>query len=348
METMKVAVFTGLHKIELQDLPKPMPMPGRLLVKVEASAICTWEQRAYTGVNKIPYPFVGGHEVAGRIEALGEGVNKEEWHIGDTVVIGAPLACRNCTTCKSGHPESCAHFDYHAPLDWLPGYRGMGGLSEYMAVRPESLFHYDGVPAVEAALTEPVTCVVHSIEKADVALGDTVVVIGAGIMGQLHMLLAGLRGARVILSDPDERRLALAKDLGADFTVNPQKEDLAARVREIMGGSMADIVFDVTASPALVQEAMRCVRPRGKVLFYSSIHPTEPVLFDPNWVHSKSIQLLGTVNSNDRDFIRATRLLSNGTLSTKPFVSAVYPKERIKDAFEAAVAGDKYRVVVTS
>jgi len=344
-EKMRTAVFTGIKQIGLEDCERPVPTGNKVLVKIDATAICTWEQRVYTGVNKVEFPFIGGHEIAAHIVELGDGVNKNEWHVGDTVVVGATLQCRNCYYCKTGDSQSCNHFNHSAHLEGLP-YKGMGGLSEYMLVSPDCLFHYHNVSPTEAAIIEPVSCVIHSVEVADIQMGDTVLVVGCGIMGLLHTMLAVKQGASVIVSDVNEERMNLARTLGAKYAVNPSKEDLAQRVTEITGGLKAQVIFDTTPLPSVVADTFKCVCNSGKIVLYSSIHPAEPVPFDPNWVHGKSIQILGTANSNDRDFVRAAQMVSEGVLDLKPFVSEVYQADDIKAAFESAIKGDKFRVVV--
>lgn len=344
-EKMKTAVFTDIGQIELEECNRPEAKGNKALVKIDACAICTWEQRVYTGVNKVEFPFIGGHEIAAHIVALGENVNKEEWAVGDKVVVGATLQCRNCFFCKSGNSQSCDHFNHSAHLEGMP-HKGMGGLSEYMLVSPDCMLKYDKVTPQEAAIIEPVSCVVHSVEAAQVQMGDMVLVIGCGIMGLLHVEIASRQGASVIVSDVNEERLKIAKSMGAKYTVNPKKENLAERVMEITKGIKAQVIFDTTPIASVVEDAFRCVSNTGKIVLYSSIHPAKKVPFDPGWMHSKSIQMIGTANSNDRDFVRAARMVSEGVIDTKPFISEVYEKEDIKAAFESAVQGDKFRVVV--
>lgn len=344
-EKMKTAVFKGIKEIELQECERPVPIGNKVLVKIDATAICTWEQRVYTGVNKVEFPFIGGHEIAAHIVEMGDTVNLDEWHIGDKVVVGATLQCRNCYYCKTGNSQCCEHFNHSAHLEGLP-HKGMGGLSEYMIVSPDCMFPYRNISPEEAAIIEPVSCVVHSVEIADIQLGDMVLVIGCGIMGLLHTILAARQGACVFASDINEERLEMAKTLGAKYTINPTKEELSQRVAELTNGRKAQVIFDTTPLPAVVGEAFKCVANGGKIVLYSSIHPAKPVPFDPNWVHGKSIQILGTANSNDRDFMRAAQMVSEGVIDLKPFVSEIYNADDVKEAFESAIKGDKFRVVV--
>ena len=173
-----------------------------------------------------------------------------------------------------------------------------------------------------------------------------VVVIGCGIMGQLHAQLAAKKGACVIVSDTNEERTALALKLGAKYAVNPIKENLHDKVKEYTNGVMAQVVFDTTPIAAVVKDAMSILANNGRLVLYSSFYPDVPVEFSPDWLHKSAVRIMGTANSNTQDFLTSTRLLSQGIIDAKPFVSEVYPVDQIKEAFESASKGDKFRVVV--
>lgn len=344
-DKLRTVVFKDVDHLEVEEFDVPEIGPDQILVRVEACAICTWEQRAYKGINKVEYPFIGGHELCGHIEAMGENVDARTWHIGDRVVCGAQFACDNCTQCKSGEENACQHFDHSKQLPGLP-YHGMGGLSSHYVVNPANCFKVGDTAVEEAALTEPLSCVLHCVEASDIQFGDVVLVIGCGIMGQLNVMLSALRGAMVIVSDTNEERTKLACELGAKIAINPAKENLVERISEITGGEMCNVVIDTTPIVSVVQDAIDCLASAGKVVFYSSFHPDEPVPFSPNLVHKRNLQFIGTANSSQRDFVRATRLISEGVVSLKPFVSEVYPVEQAQEAFDSACKGDKFRVVV--
>lgn len=344
--TMKTIVFKGVGQLEVEDFAVPECGPDQILVRVEACAICTWEQRAYKGINKVEYPFIGGHEFCGHIEVMGANIDSRTWRVGDRVVCGAQFACDNCTQCKSGEENACQYFDHSKQLPGLP-YHGMGGLSSHYLVDPANCFKVGGIPVEEAALAEPLSCVLHAIEAADIHFGDTVLVIGCGIMGQLNAILATKRGGMVIVSDTNEERGRMAVDLGAKIAINPGKEDLLERVAQITGGEMCDIVIDTTPIVSIIQDAIDCLASAGKIVFYSSFHPDVPIPFSPNLVHKRNLQFIGTANSNQRDFVRATRLISEGVVSMKPFVSEIYSVDQAQEAFDSACMGDKFRVVIT-
>lgn len=139
----------------------------------------------------------------------------------------------------------------------------------------------------------------------------------------------------------------MAVDLGAKIAINPAKVNLVETIAEITNGEMCNVVFDTTPIAALVQDAIDCLGSQGKVVLYSSFHPDVPIPFSPNLVHKRNLQFIGTANSSQRDFVRATRLISEGVVSLKPFVSEIYPVDQAQAAFDSACMGDKFRVVVT-
>ncbi|MBO0451981.1 zinc-dependent alcohol dehydrogenase [Candidatus Enterococcus murrayae] len=342
---MKTAVFYGIKDLRIEECDMPEVSENKILIKIEACALCTWEQRVYTGVKKVEYPFIGGHEIAAEIVALGSSIDKTKWQVGNKVVFGTNLACGDCDFCKSGEEQNCIDFNHSKHLEGLP-HKGMGGLSEYMLVEPKHLFHYFGVAPEEAALTEPLSCVVHSCETADIQYGDLVVVIGCGIMGLLHVALAVKSGARVIACDLNSERLELAKKIGAHYVVDSSKEALPAKVKEISRNLGANVVFDTTPIHSVVEEAIELVSNTGKVILYSSFYPDEPVSFSPDKLHKGSYSIAGTANSNSRDFVRASKMISERIIDMRPFISEIVSFDDVKAGFESAIEGDKYRVVV--
>ncbi|WP_368756412.1 zinc-binding dehydrogenase [Enterococcus avium] len=342
---MKTAVFYGIEDLRIEECPLPEVSENKILIKIEACALCTWEQRVYTGVKKVDYPFIGGHEIAAEIVALGNKIDPTKWQIGDKVVFGTNLACGDCDFCKSGEEQNCIDFNHSKHLEGLP-HKGMGGLSEYMLVEPKHLFHYFGVTPEEAALTEPLSCVVHSCETANIQYGDLVVVIGCGIMGLLHVALTVKSGARVLACDLNPERLELAKKIGAHYIIDSSKEDLLAKVKEISHNLGANVVFDTTPIHSVAEESVELVSNTGKVILYSSFYPDEPVSFSPDKLHKGGYSIAGTANSNSRDFVRASRMISERVIDMRPFISEIIPFEEVVAGFESAIKGDKYRVVI--
>lgn len=341
---LKTAVFYDVKKLVVEEVPLPDVPSDKVLMKIETCAICTWEQRVYTGVKKVSYPFIGGHEIAGELVQLGEAVDGT-WQVGDKVVFGTNLACGHCHYCRVGEEQNCLNFDHSKQQPGLP-YRGMGGLSEYLIVDPANIFCYQNVSSEEASLTEPLSCVLHSVETAEVNFGDYVLVVGAGIMGMLHLQLAQKRGAIVIVSDPNEARLKLAKQLGAAHVVNPVQENLTEKVLAYTENLGAQIIFNTTPSSSLIPDLLESLSNTGTMILYSSYYPDEPVGIKFDHIHKTGQQIKGTANSNKRDFLRAARLISQGIIDVKPFITKIYPLSQIESAFEEAVNTEAFRIIV--
>ena len=341
---MKTSVFYDIKNLVVEETPLPEVPNGKILMKIDTCAICTWEQRVYTGVKKVEYPFIGGHEISGEIVQLGEGV-EGDWQIGNQIVFGTNLACGHCYYCRTGEEQNCLNFDHSKQQPGLP-YKGMGGLSEYLVVAPENIFSYQNVAPAEASLTEPLSCVLHSVETAEVNFGDYVLIVGAGIMGMLHLQLAQKRGAIVIVSDPNEERLKLAKELGAAQIINPVKENLLEKVLSYTENLGAQIIFNTTPNSALIPGLLENLSNTGTMILYSSYYPDEPVGITFDHIHKTGQKIMGTANSNKRDFIRAARLISQGVVNVKPFVTKIYPLSQIQEAFEEAVNTEAFRIVI--
>ena len=150
----------------------------------------------------------------------------------------------------------------------------------------------------------------------------------------------------LIVSDTNEERTKLGLELGANYAVNPAKEKLEERVKEITGGNMAQVVFDTTPISKVAEDAVKAVANNGRLVLYSSFYPDTPISIRPDWLHKSGAKLMGTANSNTVDFTKATRLLSEGVVDVKPFVSEVYDLSDYQKAFESAIKGDKFRVVL--
>lgn len=341
MSTYKVSVLTEKGKIEIKELEKKQPADKQVLVKIDSCAICTLEQRFYTGVMN-RYPFAGGHEAAGIVEAVGNKVKSVA--PGDKVTIRLLTSCGECYYCRNGHENQCVVSFIAETHD---GISGPGGLSEYMMVDAKNIYKMaDDINLEHAALTEPLACCVHSVQNADVQMGDDVVVVGVGIMGALHIQLAKLRGARVIACEVDDARLEVAKKMGADITVNTSGIDSAAKIKELTEGRGADVVFCTVAISAIASDAVAMAGKVGRVIFYSSFHPDNPIEISPNKIHSTEQVLTGSVNPQTRDFLIATRLISGKLIDVSELISAIVPISEIEDAFEKAIDPSTYRIIV--
>lgn len=340
-DTYKVALLADERNVEIVEKELKQPTGNQVLVKVRYCAICTLEQRIYSGIMK-RYPFAGGHEAAGTVAAVGEKVKSVK--VGDKVSVRMLTTCGECYYCRSGHENQCVisfKADIHA------GVGGPGGFAEYMMLDAKSIYKMDdSIDLRYAALTEPLACCVHSVNNAKIELGNDVVVIGGGIMGDFHIQLAKRKGARVIVCEVDPKRLEIAKAVGADILINSKEENAIERVKEITEGRGADVVFCTAALPQLADDSIHMAGKTGRVVMYSSFPANKPAELDVNSVHSTEINITGAVNQNMQDFLAAARMLSYGIIDPSHYISEVVPLEKIDYAFTRAINPETFRVLV--
>lgn len=259
---MRVAMYYNNRDVRLEEMPVPSIGPGELLVRVKASGICGSDLMEWYRVQKAP--LVLGHEIAGEIARVGEGLN--DYRAGDRVFVSHHVPCMNCRYCLSGHHSVCdtlraTHFD-------------PGGFAEYIRVPKINVelgtFRLpDDISDEEGSFIEPVGCVLRAQRFAGSRSGQSVLVVGSGISGLLHVQVARSRGAGpVVATDINEFRLKAAKGLGADVTLH-SAEDVPARLREINEGRLADLVIVCTGAPPAIQQAIRSVERGGTLLFFA-------------------------------------------------------------------------------
>lgn len=339
--TYKVAVISDERKLEIVEKNLRQPEGGQVLVRIDSCAICTLEQRIYTGVMK-RYPFAGGHEAAGTVAAVGRLVKNLK--VGDKVAVRMLTSCGECYYCRSGHENQCV-ISFKADIH--EGLIGPGGFAEYMMLDAKALYKTkEDLDLTHAALSEPLACCVHSVSNAHIELGNDIVVIGIGIMGAFHIQLAKMRGARVIACEVDEARLEIAKKVGADILINSQETDVVQKVRELTEGRGADVVFCTAAFARLAFDSIQMAGRVGRVVLYSSFHPDKPIELGVNSVHSTEMAITGAINANTRDFQVAVKLLSDKMVDPSLLISDVIPFEKIDYAFERAIDPKTYRVIV--
>ncbi len=336
-----VVAISGINELTNHNFELKQPKSKQVLVKVDSCAICTLEQRMYKGVIQ-RYPFAGGHEVAGTIEAVGEDVKSVKK--GDKVAIYLLTSCGECHYCRTGHENQCVDaFKTVVHSELI----GPGGFAEYMMVDSDRVYKLaDDIDLSHAALTEPVACCVHSMRVADIQLGNDVVVIGVGVMGAIHVKLAKLKGARVIACDIEASRLDLAKKIGADVLINSRTENAVDRVKVLTEGRGADAVFCTAAISELAADSIAMTGKLGVVVMYSSFHPDHPVALSANKVHSSEVVITGAVNPCRKDFLTATRLLSYKIIDVSDLITEVIPSTDIIRAFERAVDASTLRIIV--
>ncbi|MFB0502116.1 MAG: zinc-binding dehydrogenase [Candidatus Bathyarchaeia archaeon] len=329
-EKMRATLLYGVKDLRVETIDKPDVGPGEILVKVKAATTCGTDikifQRGYvSGV--IQYPTVFGHEWAGDVAEVGEGVS---WpRKGMRVRAGNSAPCLRCKMCGKGNYNLCEN------MMWL-----WGAYAQYIKVPSRMVtINMQEIPShlsyEEAAITEPLACVLHGIEEAQVKLGDTVVIIGAGPIGLLHLLTAKKIGTeKVIISDLVDERLQIAQQLGAEETINANQEETVEKVKQLTGGYGADVVIEAIGLPATWEQALRMVRKGGTVLEFGGCPPGTEIKVRTELLHYGEVTLLGTFHTTPAHFKKALSLIASGAIRVKPLITRKMKLDKIKDAFE--------------
>ena len=341
-QTMKAVVVTAPRTVEIRELSTPVPGEGEVLVKIEKCMICTWEQRIFTG-GDMALPFIPGHELSGTVAAIPEHTIAN-FQVGDRVIVKTFDSCGQCEYCYRGYDNECTGKSKKRVYDGIPG---AGGMAQYIAIAANRVFKVPGEADLNsAAFAEPLSCCLHSMEQANIEFGEDVVIVGGGIMGQLHNVLAKLRGARTILVEPDPERRALASQMGADHVINPMEADPISVIKELTEGCGAHVVFFTVNVLKLAEDYLEALCKKGRMVYYGSFHPSGDIHFNPNKIHYSEKIITGSYSPTVKAFWMATRLLGYNLIDVTPFLSKHYPLSESQQAFEDALSPKTYRVLI--
>jgi len=334
---MKAAMLYGVKDLRVEDVETPKVEAGEVLVRVKAATTCGTDlkifQRGY--VEKvIKLPTVFGHEWAGEVAEVGEGL---DWpRKGMRVRAGNSAPCLRCVMCGKGKYNLCEN------MIWL-----WGAYAEYIKVPAHMVqINMQEIPLhisyEEAAITEPLACVLHGVEEARVKLGDNVAIIGAGPIGLLHLLTVKKMGAeKVIMVDLVDERLEFAKKLGADKIINAGKENVEEAVHKATGSYGADVVIEAIGHSATWEQALKLVRKGGTVLEFGGCPPGTEVRFNAEKLHYGEITVLGTFHATPIHFRKALNLIASKTINVAPLITRRMPLEKIGEAFEILATSKK-------
>jgi L-iditol 2-dehydrogenase len=327
---MKSLLLSRYNHLELADMPRPSAGPDEVLVRVEACGICGSDVHGFDGSTgrRIP-PIVMGHEAAGTVESVGEGVTK--YRKGDRVTFDSTVSCGDCDYCKCGQINLC---DNREVIGVSCGdYRRHGAFAEFVVV-PERIVYPlpDDFDFNEAAMLEAVSVAMHGVKLSDVKGGDTALVIGAGMIGLLTLQAAKAAGCvRVFISDVDETRLALAKQVGADEVLNATGEELVSAMMRLTENKGVDIALEAVGRNETVAAAIDCARKGGTVTLIGNIMPE--VKLPLQKVVVKQLRLQGSCASSG-EYPEGIALIANGKIQVKPLITAVASLEEGPRWFE--------------
>jgi L-iditol 2-dehydrogenase len=306
-DPMRATVFHEPGRVSVEERPEPRPAPGEVRLRVAAASLCASDVRVYRGEKHAAPGVIPGHEVAGIVDAVGEGV--EGIREGERVVVCPIVACGHCRFCQVGRRNRCLNRR-------TMGYDLDGGFAEYLRIPAEvvRLGHVLPVPSDlpldVAALTEPAACVLNSLELCQLGAGTSLAIMGAGPMGLLHLLMARAVGAGpIVVTEPLAERREVALKWGADLVLDPQSDDVEGAVQEVTRGYGADAVVVSVGIASLVPPALKLVRRQGVVNLFAGFPPGDMVPFDPNLVHYGEVVLTGSQNATTDQYRRTLSLL---------------------------------------
>ena len=329
--------YIGEHSIVVSDGEVIAPGPGAVRLDVAYTGICGTDLHILHGAmdHRVRQPAIIGHEMSGRIAAVGDGV--EGWTIGDPVTVMPLVWCGTCPACLRGHPHICHQLIF-------VGIDAPGSLQSSWTVPAELLVRLPGgLPLDHAALVEPTAVAVHDVRRAALAAGEKVVIVGAGPVGLLIGLVSRSVGAEVVMLEVSPERRAIAATTGLTV-LDPAHTDPVAFVNEWTQNAGADVTFEVSGSAAGVDAATKVLAVRGRLVMVA-IHPAarEVDVFRVFW---RELTILGARVYERRDFDTAVELLHDGEIPAAVLISQIVPIDLVADAFDALSQGSAVKVLI--
>ncbi|HHW03753.1 MAG TPA: alcohol dehydrogenase catalytic domain-containing protein [Thermoanaerobacterales bacterium] len=343
---MKAAVFEDIGKIEVKDVPVPKIDENGVLVRVKACAICGSDIRIFHHGNKrVKPPQILGHEIAGEVVEVGPKVTR--FKPGDRVAMGGDIPCGECRYCENGMGNIC-HINYAL------GYQFPGGFAEYVALNSLAVNYGpihkipDNVSYDEAALAEPLACVLNGLELSNIKLGDTVVIIGAGPVGCMMIEVARHMGAtKIIMVQRSRPRLEIAKKFGADVYICSSEENAVSRVLEETGDQGADVVIVANSSPEAQAEALKMAGNRARVNFFGGLPRNKSmVTMDTNIIHYREVFVHGSHGASPGHHRKALDLIGSGAIKIGRYISHRFCLDDILEGYKVAESHEGLRVVI--
>lgn len=341
---MKAAVVYGKDDIRIEEYPTPKAEHGEIVVKIMASGICATDVKTLLGQG-LPknLPTILGHEVVGEVFELGEGVTGFE--VGDRVAVYPIAVCGDCYYCKNGRHNLCMkEFGLGHGID--------GGFAEYVKL-PSQIVNIGGVikipdelPYEKAVLAEPLSCGLAALRANRVKKGDKVVIVGAGPMGLIHLKVSKWAGATVIVADLLEKRLDMAREMGADYCINVSESDIADEVRKITDGFGAEVVITSLGIPKVIEESLKLVRNGGVLNIFGGPPAGQTISVDPRWIHYSEINLTGSFAATPEDFKKAVYIIACDEIQVEDLISDRFSLDSMLDAVERAKKQDMIKGIV--
>ncbi|MGD9134745.1 MAG: alcohol dehydrogenase catalytic domain-containing protein [Desulfobacterales bacterium] len=332
---MKVSVWYNNKDIRIEAVPKPEPGPKEILIKVVSCGICGSDIVEWYRLPRAP--LVQGHEIGAEVVEIGKAVTK--YRPGDRVFVAPKVPCMKCDYCKNGHYPVCSNVKERLP----------GGFAEYVVV-PEYLVENgtyllpDQITYDQSTFIEPLACVVRAQQLAGVRRKQTVMVMGSGMSGLLHVKLAKAKHCRVIATDISQTKLEFAAKMGADIILDAAKNVPQRLVAEKIG--MADIVILCTSAVEAVDQAWQCVDKGGVIVFFAVPHPDVNVSIPINYFWTRETRIITSYYCGPPDIDAAIKLIETGKITVDDMITRRLPLQDVAEGFRMVMAGKESLKVI--
>ncbi len=343
---MKAAVFEGIDRMVVKDVPEPECGDNEAILKVEACAVCGSDIRIFHyGNERVTPPAVIGHEVSGVVVETGKNVTRVK--VGDRVALGADVPCGKCYWCQNGMGTNCR-------LNYAIGYQFPGGYQQYMLLNQTTLDYGpvtkipDDMSFEEAALGEPLACAIHGLELAQFGLGKSICIIGLGPVGVMMLELTRVFGAsKVFAAQRSRKRLEMAKSFLPEARfISTEDEDIVETVMRETKGEGVDLAVAAAGTTKAQEDAIKIVRHRGFVNLFGGLKNQPELTIDSNIIHYRECFVMGSHGSLPRDHEKAITLIHQQRVHAKRYISKIFPLEDINEAFRYHESREGLKVIV--
>ncbi len=336
---MKAVQIVEPGNVRVENIQKPDCGNGEVLLRIKYVGFCGSDLNTYLGRNPmVQLPVIPGHEIGAVIEETGNGV-PETLRPGMVVTVNPYTNCGKCASCRNRRVNACEHNE-------TLGVQRNGAMTEYVVLPWQKVIPADGISVRDCALIEPMSVGFHAVARGQVTDGDTVMVIGCGMIGLGAVVRASLRGATVIAVDLDDEKLQLAREIGADYTINSRTEDVHARLNELTKGLGPDVVIEAVGSPATYVMAVDEVGFTGRVVCIG--YAKTEVAFQTKYFVQKELDIRGSRNALPEDFRAVIKYLRHGACPKERLISSVVMPEKAGDALKnwSEQPGKVFRILV--
>jgi L-iditol 2-dehydrogenase len=344
---MKSAFLIGPKTIELREVPDPVAPPDGLVLQMRACGVCgsdlrRWQEGPPPGTTHL----VQGHELAGVVVEAGPGAS--QFKVGDRLAVAPDIHCGVCDYCRRGLFNLCASLKL---LGITPGLNG--GFAEKVVLTGELLRNGivhampQGLSFHEGGLAETLSSVLACHHKSQTSLGETVVVMGAGPIGCLHLVIAKARGARVIVAEPNPNRRKGAEKFAPDAIIDVTRQEVVAEVKRLTAGLGADVVICANPVGATQTQAVEMARRAGRIVLFGGLPKASPMVsLNANLIHYGEQQVVGAFSYHPSFHEQALRTLARQVVKAEQFVTHTRPLSKVAEAFEIAASGVALKVMV--